>query len=228
MNKTYKTKGIDSKSRGIGIVNKKETSRQGSLSTSEKARKLKYKQLVFQKLSKKEQTEVNIDNLCSFIQLLDGIFSNIDYKKVNEIINPSHIFLGFPKNIISDLHKIENYLLHKIEKYLLQKANYNLLNYNTNFNAYSSLFKKDIFESNKYQNFSKLKFKNLDEYFQVVEEEFLILMPSKKITHRTIDDCSNLDEYLDILFKKFEVLEKQKTVLDENVDDFINGRYFNF
>ena len=218
MNNTYKTKGIDSKSREI--VNKKETFRQGHSSTSKKASELKYKQLVSQKLSKKEQSEVNLDNLCEFIQELDGVFSNVDYEKVNETINPSHIFLGFPKKIITDLRKIENYLL--------KKANYNLFNDNTNINAYYLLFKKDFFESDKYQNFSKLRFKNLDEYFQVVEKEFLMLVPYQKITHITIDDCSNLDEYLDILFKKFGVLEKQKTVLDENVDDFVNGGYYDF
>lgn len=205
MNRLYKTNGIDPKSRMI--INKK-------------ARELKYKQSVFEKLSKREQIQLNIENLVGFVQHLDNVFSNVDYEKVNQILNPSHIFLGLPKNTIKNLIEFENCLS--------RKENYNLLNYHKNIKLYFSLFQKDFFENKTYQNFSRLKFKSFDEYFQVVEKEFLKIMPFKKVVNITIDECSGLDNYLDILFKKFEVLEKKKTFLNEMLDDFVNDGYYDF
>jgi hypothetical protein len=205
MSRLYKINGIDPKSRGI--INKK-------------ARELKYKQSVFEKLSKREQTQLNIENLVGFVQQLDDVFSNVDYEKVNQILNPSHIFLGLPKNTIKNLVQFENCLA--------RKENYNLLNYHQNIKLYFSLFQKDFFQNKTYQNFSRLKFKSFDEYFQVVEKEFSIIMPFKKVVSITLEECSSLDNYLDILFKKFEFLGKKKTFLDEMVDDFVNDGYYDF
>jgi hypothetical protein len=205
MNRLYKTNGIDTKSRVI--VNKK-------------ARELKYKESVFQKLSKREQTQLNIENLVGFVQQLDDVFSNVDYEKVKQILNPSHVFLGLPKKIIKNLVEFENYLA--------KKENYNLLNYHQNVKLYFSLFQKDFFQNETYQNFSRLKFKSFDEYFKAIEKEFLKIMPFKKVVNITIEECLSLDNYLDILFKKFEVLEKKKTLIDEMVDDFVNDGYYDF
>lgn len=209
MNRSYKTTGIESKSRGI--VNKKL--RQLKL-------KLKYEESVIEKLSKREQMHINIDNLCGFIQHLDNVFSNVDYEKANQTLNPSHVFLGLPKTVIKNLKEIENFSA--------KKENYNLLNNHQHLKEYFSLFQKDFFQNEKYQNFSRLKFKSFDEYFQVVEEEFSIIMPFKKVVSITPEECSSFDKYFDILFKKFEVLGKKKTFLDEILDDFVNGGYYDF